>query len=182
MSVSPPFTPLSYGRTHPLSGRPCPLVNILSRCLPALRLPSSAPCANWPTVDKCIKVNWDYNWSLRINYTRWNSDMITQLMVRAVRRDRWSWKILRSASITIAIFLGKNSNFCNPVPHVRVRAHTCERTHTYIPLTCFVHRRLYHMYKLINSVVWCYKSWPEWWTRCNKQGQTNTTSYQVKHD
>ena len=84
----PPSTPLSYGRTPPLSdccslhGRPCPLVTILSRCLPALHPPSSTGCANWPTVDKCIKLDSDNNWSLRINYTQWNSDnVITQLMV-----------------------------------------------------------------------------------------------------
>ena len=72
----------SYLSDCSLHGRPCPLVTILSRCLPALRPPSSAGCANWPTVDKCIKVDSDYNWSLRTNFTRWNSDnMITQLTV-----------------------------------------------------------------------------------------------------
>ena len=95
-----PSTPLSYGRTPPLSdcslpGRPCPLVTILSRCLPALHPPSSAGCANWPTVDKCIKVDSDYNWSLRINYTRWNSDkVITQLTVRAVLDHLATWLMI----------------------------------------------------------------------------------------
>ena len=38
--------------------------------------------ANWPTVDRFIKVDSDYNWSPRTNYTRWNSDnVITQLTV-----------------------------------------------------------------------------------------------------
>ena len=78
---SPPSsTPLSYCRTPPLSdcslrGRPCPLVTILSQCLPALRLPSSTGCADWPT-DRCIKGDSDYNWSLRTNYTRWKSDNV----------------------------------------------------------------------------------------------------------
>ena len=141
-----------------------------------------------PTVDKCIRGDSDYNWSMRINYTRWNSDnVITQLTVRAVLDHLPTWSmIVKNPTISLDhdrdLFLGKNLNFCNPVPHACARAHTCERAYTCIPLTCFVHWKLYHMYRLINSVVGCYKSWPEGWPRCNKQGWTNSTSYQVKRD
>ena len=90
----PPSTPLWYCRTPSLSdcflsGRPCPLVTILSQCLPALHPPSSTGCATGQTVDKCIKVDSDYNWSLRINYTQWNSDnVIMQLTVdRSIYQD-----------------------------------------------------------------------------------------------
>ena len=150
-----------------------------------LRPPSSEGCANWPTINKCIKVESDYNWSLRINNTRWNSDnVITQLTVTAVLNHLATWSVIvKNPMISLdhdRDLFGENPNFCNPVLHAR--AHTCEYAHTCIPLTCFIHRRLYHIYRLINSVVWCYKSWPEWWPRCNKQGRTKSTSYHVKID
>ena len=81
------------------------------------------------------------------------------------RSDRWSWKIPQSASIMIAIFLKQNLNFCNPVS-------TCTCAYTHMPAHKHLHTTnwfclpatLYHIYRLIISVVWCYKSWPKWWS------------------
>ena len=140
-SVSPSLHPTLVGRTPSLSdcslrGRPCPLVTILSRCLPALRLTSSAGYANWPTSDKCIKVDSDYNWSLRINYTGgttilWLRNWWLRLCSITWRRDRWSWKIPRSASITIAIFLGNKIWTFVTQCHMHVHRHASAHTPAY---------------------------------------------------
>ena len=96
-------------------------------------LPSSAGCANWPTIDTCTKVESDYNWNLRINYTQWNSDnVITQLTVTAVLDHLAMWSmIVKNPTINLDhdrdIFGEKIRTFvtqCHMRVHTHVSAHT----------------------------------------------------------
>ena len=77
--------------------------------------------------------------------------LIFRLSMITRKRDRESWKIPQSSLITIILYKSYQATCIIKlhIVHMHVSVHTHASASTCPSLSCFVHRRLYHIYRLI---------------------------------